>query len=264
MTSARPESTSRPPGQSRTTATSVVGIGVATWAVAHGIDAFFATNATGSVVLQALAAELGAGRAGVMWTEAQSDRARTPGKRIAIGAGAGVAFAAALLLLALAAGGARVAPSGTASIFTLIVGAFVAVAGAVRDELLLRGVLLRAFSSTLPLALLFLLAGAVAAVAEPTFSVATATRFFAAIAFTALWRLDRGALMAVAANATLRLCLGPLLSGGALDVRAGQGTTAPLFFGADGLFSGAAAAALAALFAVVLALRSVRAYREAA
>ncbi len=241
----------------------VVVVGLATWSVIHVIAVVFATNATGTVVLQALAAELGAGRAGVLWSSPPlGGPALTPAQRVAFGTIGGLAFAATLLGLGAATGAIHFAAHGSTSIVALLVAAAVSTAAAVRDELVLRGILLRAagFGSgarfrrpSWPSAVPFLAAaGLAAALSEPTLGLDAAFRFASGVAFASVWQLDRGAFMACSANAVLRFATGTLVSGGAVDLRVAPGA----FAGSSGILSSVAAVALASLFAAALAFRA--------
>lgn len=235
-------------------------IGIATWAVAHVITAALATNATGGVVLQALAAELGAGRAGVAWSTRDTPK---PAVRALRGAGLGAIFAALVVGAGLATG-ALVRGDGHGAIPAVLLGLVVCVAAAVRDELVLRGTFLKAFGDRLPLPLVFVGAGLVAAVATPALDASAAFRFAFAVAMTALWRIDGGALLAVGANAAARFVAGPLLFGGIVDLRlAGSGSAAGFFTAPAGVLESRASAVVALSCAVPLAIRAVRAYRKA-
>ena len=235
-------------------------IGVATWAVAHVVTAVLSTNATGGVVLQALVAELGSGRAGVAWSTRETP---TPRTRVLRGFGLGAAFAAVVVALGLASR-ALARGEGRGAIPAVLLGLVVCAAAAVRDELVLRGVFLRAFGDRLPLPLVLVGAGLTAAVATPTFDATAFFRFAFAMAMVALWRIDGGALLAVAANTAARFVAGPLLFGGIVDLRVvGTGGAAALFTAPTGVFESPASGIVALACAVPLAIRAVRAYRKA-
>lgn len=236
----------------RRTAKDVALVGVASWAVIQGIGAVLATNATGSVVLQALAAEVGAGRAGVAWSYG---KARRLARRIVEGSGVAAVPVVAIVGLGAMTGGLRVAAATSPSIATLLLGAAVATAAAVRDELILRGVLLRAFGGLMGAPLLYLVAGVVGAAGCQSAAVwELAARFAWGVFATALWRRDRGAVMACAAHATLHFSLGPLLAGGLADVQ----TVKAAFSGAGGMASSPVAAGILALAAAALAFATER------
>ena len=154
----------------------------------------------------------------------------------------------------------QLATNGSASIATLLVGLAMSAASAVRDELVLRGIVMRAFGSIAPPALLLATAGLVAAVAEPTLGIDAAFRFAAGVAFASVWHLDRGAFMACSANTVLRFATGTLVSGGAFDLRIAPGA----FAGTTGILSSIAAVALVSVFAAALAFRAFFAVRHAA
>lgn len=252
--------TTREAARAAKTQAEVVAIGLATFGAVHLVAAMLAANATGTVLLQALAAEVGAGRAGVAWssTAATQGRAHTPARRAAFGAIWGLGFAVLLVGAGLATGGLALAKSGGSSIATLLLGGAVSVAGAVRDELLLRGVPLLAFRGKLSTLPLLAAVGACGIAASPELGspAAIAARFAFAVAFATIWMLDGGAFKACGAHATLAFAAGPLVSGGAFDLRAVTSS----FTSNAGLLATPAAAVFAfgGAAAVVLTMRAAR------
>jgi hypothetical protein len=197
--------------------------GLVFWGGEQLAAAVFERNATAMAAAQAAVAEWGAGRMGIAW----SDRRGPPptwaaiGHRAAIGAGLGFGSAAAVVGVALATRAAVVVP-GEPSLGVLIVGLFVAALGAVRDELLLRGVVIRA-TRLLPFGATLVACGlAVAAArfgAEGRVNFMTALEALRGVALGAIWLRDRGAWMACAANTAWTWTTGPVTGGGLLDVR---------------------------------------------
>lgn len=196
-------------------------VGLAT--VIQGIGSFLARNHVGAVVLQLVVAEFGCGRLGVAWSDPKEPEpetsaiARRAGRGAAIGAAAAVVVVGALVALRLAT-----LEVGTPSMSTLFVGALVATFGAARDELLLRGLVLRALgpSASLPMKLAVgALAGAASAWGAGASPFGVAAGAALALTFTALWIVDRGAWIAVGAHAAASILLGPVASGGLVDVR---------------------------------------------
>jgi hypothetical protein len=205
-------------------ATKVVGWGLAFWGAAQLAVAVFARNATALAAIQAVLAEWGAGRIGIAWSDPMAaipswkDIARRAGK----GAGLGVAAAVAVVIVALATkGAARAAASPAASL--LAAGLVTSLLTAVRDELFLRGVVLRATRGILPAWAALLACGAAAAAArlgvEGTVGLALLIEGLRGLALGAIWIRDRGAWMAVGANAAWTWTLMHVMHGGVFDVR---------------------------------------------
>jgi hypothetical protein len=205
--------------------------------------ALLATNATAAAAVQAVLAEWGAGRIGIAWSDsrAPSPTGRAIATRAAKGAGLGAAAAASVIVFAILARAARATWSG-ALIGQIAIGLVVAALVAVRDELLLRGVVLRTVSPLAPSTIALAACGAAAAAARfGTTTGATpielATAALRGIALAALWRRDRGAWMAVAANAAWTWATGSVARGGLLDM-----DFAPtLWGGGDARFDGSLA-----------------------
>jgi hypothetical protein len=198
--------------------------GLVLWGGAQLAALVFASNETAAVAAQAALAAWGAGHVGVTWSDPLV--ALPPwsavARRAARGAGLGAAAAALVVVAALATHGARFFP-GAPGAGALVVGLLVAALGAVRDELLLRGVVLRATREVLPAWATLPACGAVAASArwgvDGTVGLVLAVEGLRAVALGALWLRDRGAWMAWGANAAWMWGLGALTHGGLLDVR---------------------------------------------
>jgi hypothetical protein len=147
---------------------------------------------------------------------------RDVGARAARGAGLGLGAAAALVIISLASRRATL----VASPFTpglLVVGLVVSLLTAARDELLLRGVTLRATRGLLPGWARLLACGAAAAAARwglhGVLGVGLVAEALRGAALGGLWVRDRGGWMAIAANAAWTWVLGAVIRGGILDVR---------------------------------------------
>ncbi len=180
-------------------------------------------NAVAMVVVQAALAEWGAGRMGIAWSD---PRAATPpweriARRVAIGAALGVGCAVLASGLAIGLRQAAVG-AGEPAMGALLVGLFMAAMGAVRDELLLRGVVLRA-TRLLPMGATLVACGLAAAAArlgiDGAITPALLSEALRGTALGAIWMRDKGAWMACAANAAWTWTLGPVLGGNLLDVR---------------------------------------------
>lgn len=199
----------------------VWGVGLAT--LMQGIGSFLARNHVGSVVLQLVVAEFGCGRLGIAWSDPKEPEPETMAIVRRVGRGAGIGAAAAVVIVgAVVALHLATLEVGAPSMSTLFVGALVATFSAARDELLLRGLVLRALgpSASLPVKLVVgALAGSAAAwgAGASPFGVAAAGAL--ALTFTSLWIVDRGAWIAVGAHAAASILLGPVASGGLIDVR---------------------------------------------
>lgn len=226
----------------------VAGWGLAFWGGTQLAAGLLERRATALALVQAALAEWGAGRMGITWSDplAPIPSLAAVGRRAARGAAMGAAAAVAAMAVALATGGAVIALIGP-SLGSLVVGLFASILAAVRDELLLRGVVLRATRGLFPTEVSLLACGAAAAAArwgaDGAFTMAVATDGLRAIALGALWVRDRGAWMACAANAAWMWTLGAVVHGGLVDAR----------FAADPDCTGSVAALLAALAVVALA-----------
>lgn len=173
--------------------------------------------------VQAALAEWGAGRMAIPWNNPRAPPPtwRAIARRSALGAAFGFAASAAVAVLAVGAHSAVVSSSGLA-LTPLLVGLLIAALGAVRDELLLRGVVLGA-TRWLPVSLALLTCGVAAAAArlgtDGVFTSALGPEALRGVALGALWVRDRGAWMACAANTAWTWTTGSIFGGGLLDVR---------------------------------------------
>jgi hypothetical protein len=179
-------------------------------------------------LLQAALAEWGAGRMAIPWSDPRPESSAPSaspgeiGRRVAVGAAMGGAAAIAAIASTVVTGGAAISPI-VPSVGALAVGLSTSFLAAVRDELLLRGVVLRATRGLLPVGASLLACGAVAAAArfgvDGTPSMAMATEGLRAVALGAIWTRDRGAWMACAANTAWAWTLGAVVHGGLVDAR---------------------------------------------
>lgn len=194
--------------------------------------AYLAQNHTGAVIAQIVIAEFGTGRLGVAWSDplAPMPTAKAIARRIGRGALLGAA-AAVVLLGASVAMRAATLEVGSLSVASLVAGFVTSACVAARDELLLRGLVLRALGPTASFNTRIASAG-FAAVAfrfgiEP--SVAWPSLVFAlfgGIACACLWMRDRGAWLAVSASTAFAFITGPVSQGALIDVRASGGSSA--------------------------------------
>jgi membrane protease YdiL (CAAX protease family) len=237
----------------------VVGWGLLLYGAVLLIGAKLSTRSVGSLVLQLLVAEWGAGRLAVSW----SDPMRPPppwgdlARRVGGGAAAGVSAACVAVVFAVSTRALSVhanAPEPT----QLGLGLFVAALSAARDELLLRGIPLRAFRRACPPFALLLVCGGASAAAEYGAMTAAQDALGAhvliagltGIIFAALWMRDRGGWFAVGAHMGWTFATGGLIRGGLLDLRSSSGA----WGGGDAGFAGsfAVTAALVPMAAIAL------------
>jgi hypothetical protein len=204
----------------------VVAWGIALAAAVQGASAYLAQNHTGVVIAQVVIAEFGTGRLGVAWSDplAPLQTGADIARRALRGAGFGAAAAAILLGASVIARQATVA-SGTFGIAPLLVGLIISMCAAARDELMLRGLVLRALGPNASMPAKLLVCGLAGAAfrfgTQPDATVfAIAFAFASSIAFACLWLRDRGAWLAAGANAAFMFVTGPVAQGAILDVRA--------------------------------------------
>jgi hypothetical protein len=186
--------------------------------------AVLANNSTALVAAQAVLAEWGAGRVGIAWSDPL--KAMPSGSALAkrAGGGAALGLGAAALLVALALVTRSVTMASPAPSFgSLALGLLVSGLASVRDELFLRGVVLRATRGLLP-AWVALAACAAAAAAgrfgmEGVLGLALVVEALRGVALGCLWIRDRGAWMAVGASTAWTWALHSVVRGGLFDVR---------------------------------------------
>ena len=202
-----------------------------------------AKNATGAAAIEAVVAEFGAGRLGIAWSDPEEPLPSSAaiGNRALRGAAMGLGLAALLVLFTVVTSAASLG-SSRGSIAQVVVGVILVALYAVRDELLLRGLVLRAFRGTAPDVALLGLSGLSGAASHwgmsatcPPLEAAAAGAL--AVIFAALWLADRGAWLAWGAHVGYGIVMGPLTRGGLLDLRARPGLWGG---GGDGVEAGAA------------------------
>lgn len=208
----------------------VVAGGLTVWACAQLAGSTLARNAIAALAVQAAIAEWGTNWMGQTWSEGPaSARARAVGRRVAYGVACGLGLASACAAAAAMGGARRGSPSEIA-VEPMFVGLVVAVLGAVRDELVLRGVVLRATEELGPAWVRLGVCGAAAAAArfghEGAIGLALLDEALRGVALGALWLGDRGAWRAVAANAAWTWASGSILHGAWSDTRATGGSSA--------------------------------------
>lgn len=203
----------------------IVGLGLLFYAGVSFVGAYFAENATGAAVLQAVLAEWGAGRLGITWSDSNAKQPTIAAiaRRAARGASMGLTAAVVVLGFALLTRAARLAPN-TPALVPVLVGVAVPAFVAMKDELLFRGLVLRLLPASTPAPFALLACGLSSAAAAMGAGAKTIPEVAAAalggVAFGALWRRDRGAWMAWGAHTAWLWASGPLAHGGIIDVRA--------------------------------------------
>jgi hypothetical protein len=192
-----------------------------------GIGALLTQHRAGSLAAQAFAAEWGAGALAVAWSDPEEPPPTTGAivRRAGTGILCGLAAAGAVLAFAVSTHAAEVASAVFAPpelLMTLVTAGLISM----RDELLLRGLALRAFRHVLPPVAQILVCGAIAAAAaygaghdSPNGSPPSALMVAALTggSLAALWLRDRGAWMAWGAHLGWRALTS--LDGGAVQLR---------------------------------------------
>lgn len=200
--------------------------GLAIYLLTRIIGVVFASASMATAVGQAIAAEWGAGRVGVAWSDPH-ERLPTAGqmaRRAVIGAAIGAAAAGVVALFAWATRAVLVEKvDGPVAGSLVAVGLVTAALTAMRDELILHGITLRAISSVgspVARALACGVTSAAAALGDvgPT-PRTVVSHFLLGTVFGALWVRDRGAWMPWGAHAAWLFVSGTLLGGGVAEMR---------------------------------------------
>jgi len=242
MTDAKQEKTSKPsalPSRDPTAAPTlrdaakVAGWGLLFWAAVQFASTVFERNATAAVAVQAGLAEWGAGRLAIAWSDplAPMPTWQQVGRRAGLGAALGAGVATLVVVSALVTRSAEIAERSFGP-GLLLIGLVVSLLTAARDELLLRGVVLRVTRGLLPWWAALAACGAAAAAArfglEGVVGLGLLIEALRGVALGGLWLADRGAWMAVGASAAWSWTLGALVRGGLVDVRfAVEGNASP-------------------------------------
>lgn len=231
--------TSAPKSESPSAPFKIAGWGIALDAAVHGIGMLLESRSLAASMAQAVVTEWGTGRIGVRWTAAdavgENGDANLP-RRIAVGAALGAA-AVGLVVGFLVATRAVVLERAPAALAMTATALLTSGLTAVRDELLLRGVVLRALagtSSAIPKVLACGVIGAAAALGEPGNVAPTVmVELILGLAFGALWIHDRGAWLAWGAHTSWLFVNALFLGGGVFEARVaatswGGGNAGPL------------------------------------
>ena len=206
-------------------AAKVAGAGLALWGAIQVAAIALERRVVALGLVQALLAEWAAGRMGIAWSDPLGPvpTTRDVARRAAIGAALGAVAALAAAAAAVATRGATAALAEAPSPGMLGVGLVASLLAAVRDELVLRGFVLRTTRGLAPRWVSLLACGMAAAAArfgvDGAVGAALAAEALRGVALGALWIHDRGVWVAWAANASWMWTLGSVLHGGLLDVR---------------------------------------------
>jgi hypothetical protein len=231
----------------------VGGWGMAVYAGVQLLGRLFEHNTTGALGAQFVLAEFGLGKLGVAWSDPllPVPTTRDLVNRALRGASYGATAAAALIAAGLVSHQLTRANTSP-SMAPLLLGILIAAATAARDELLLRGLPLRALKSLRAdrWSLVFIgLVGACSRLgaddAHPRNVIFAAA---SAVALGGLWLRDRGAWLAWSANMAFLFVTGPVARGGLVDLRTESGD----------LRTTLSALAVTSFFAIVSALPILR------
>jgi hypothetical protein len=228
----------------------VIGWGLVLYGAVALVGAKLSATSVGSLAVQMVVAEWGAGRLAVAWSDPLRDppKLAAVARRIGQGAAMGL-FAASLVVLFALSTHALSAHPNNAEPSQVGIGLFTAALCAARDELLLRGIPLRAFRHACPTVGLLLVCGGAGAAAEygvlaaagDVHGVRVLVAGLLGVVFAALWIKDRGGWVAFGAHTAWTVATGGLIRGGLFDLRSSLGA----WGGGDAGFLGSLAVALA-------------------
>ncbi len=233
--------------------------GLLIYAGARVVAILLEQTSMAAAVAQAVVAEWGVGRLGVTWSDPDAPAPATSAiaKRAALGAAIGAAVAGGVVLF-LKTTGAILVSRSTPAASVVVVSLVTAGLYAMRDELILHGVTLRALGSATPAVARVLACGitsAAAAIGDGSTPAAAASRGLLGLVFGALWVRDRGAWQPWGAHAAWLFTGDLLLRGGILDAQ----VAASRWGGAEAGPLGGYAAIVALLpFAAAAVARSAR------
>ena len=254
-----------PEQRSRAGAIAVAAWGLVIFAGTRAIELVLESQSMATAVGQAVLAEWGGSRLDVTWSDPATPSDSVPAaiaRRIAIGMAYGFAAAGVLYVILRATGAIVVHAVHDVWISLLLVGLATAALHAMRDEILLHGIALRALRDVdngVVKALACGITSAGAALGEPNANVRSiVAHALFGVALGALWVEDRGAWRPWAAHAAFLFATGPLLRGGVVDARIVTST----WTGAEsGILGGIAAVVALAPFAVAALGRLARKHK---
>ncbi|MEO6573040.1 MAG: CPBP family intramembrane glutamic endopeptidase [Polyangiaceae bacterium] len=243
------------------TGTSIVGWGLVVYGAALLAGSYLGQNATGAAAVQAVIAEFGAGRLAISWSDPAASEPTSRAIALRAARGAGLAIAVVILVIAFTAlSGAASIVAGPGTIPQALIGLLLACLYAVRDELLLRGLVIRAFANRLNSPLVLIVCGLAAAAARYGASDCTLVLAIssgaAGVAFGALWLRDRGAWMAWGAHVAWVFATETLTHDGLVDVRTKLGAWGGGDAGLTGGYAGASVLLAVAVGALIWGSRA--------
>lgn len=198
--------------------------GTLVYAASRFAGTYLAQYAAAAAIIQTVIAEWGAGRLGVAWSDPLAKTPTTKDVALRGLRGAGMGLSAAVIVggIVIAGKAAHLSPNVPAPIAGLV-GLVIPAFLAARDELLLRGLILRVLPfGALPWVRLTAcgLAEVAATYGDGANAPAVlATAFAAGVAYGALWLRDRGAWLAWGAHAAFAWASTSLATGALLDIR---------------------------------------------
>jgi len=256
------------PAESRAAASTAMRVGawgLAIYAGTRVAAVLFESASMPAAVAQAVLAEWGVGRLGVAWSDPKAPIPTTGAiaRRAGLGMAVGATMAA-LLVVFLAATRAVLLDRAAPSIAPVAVALVTAGLFAMRDELLLHGLVMRmmvSVPSALPRVLACGVTSAAAALGDPSASPRNvAVQGLLGVVFGALWAKDRGAWAAWGAHTAWLFTTSALMQGGLYDARVQVSTWGG---GSDGVLGGTAAIVALLPFAVGAVVGITRLHRAA-
>ena len=254
-----------PEERSRASSIAVAAWGLVIFIGTRAMELVLESQSMAAAVGQAVLSEWGASRLDVVWSDPARPSDSLPAtiaRRIAIGLAYGFAAAGTLYIILRATNAIVTHPVREISISILAVGLATACLHAMRDELLLHGVTIRALRDLDRPVLKALACGitsAGSALGEPNANVRSViARALFGVALGALWVEDRGAWRPWAAHTAFVFATGPLLRGGVVDARI---VTSTWTGGESGILGGIAAVVTLSPFAVAAIGRLLRKHK---
>jgi len=205
-------------------AAKLVTTGLLFWGGAQLASTVFNRNETAAIAVQAVIAEWGAGTMAIAWSDPLRPAPRWRAIRARMAYGLGLGFlVAGLVVASMLATRAATVKHAVPSVSALAVGLLLGALSAVRDELLLRGFVLRVTRGLFGTPIAIVVCGVAAAAArlgvDGVVTLAIVAEGLRGTALGTIWIRDRGAWMAIAANAAWTWTAGPLTHGGLFDLR---------------------------------------------
>jgi hypothetical protein len=196
----------------------IAGWGLAIYAGTRLASVLLEATSMAAAVAQAVVAEWGAGRLGVVWTESKEKEPPTGAsmaKRALAGAGIGAAMAGVVGAVLVLTRGVLLESVGS-SVSIVALSLLSAALYAARDELVLHGILLRAIDSANPIAKVAAcgITSGAAALGDGASPRAILVQTLLGLVAGAIWIRDRGAWPAWGANTGFRFTIDMLFAGG--------------------------------------------------